>query len=179
MGHLSGINFGPGRGDLNNNFQKSQMPGGLPGGSMLKLRFDRYITVKTRALRRKGVDTLWYCRRLLTANINVSSYALKDIKMTCRCFSAEFAYCEADITFFAARHDEDTRQWLFKDFDKWFSDPGDSRAYVLLGDAGIGKSVIAGALTQRARNKGHLGAAYFCRHNDGTTGGPDVVCVTE
>ena len=92
--------------------------------------------------------------------------------MTCRCFSAEFAYCEADITFFAARHDEDTRQWLFKDFDKWFSDPGDSRAYVLLGDAGIGKSVMAGALAQRARNKGHLGAAYFCRHNDGTRNNP-------
>ena len=130
------------------------------------------ITVKTRALRRKGVDTLWYCRRLLAANINFSSYGLKDIKMTCRCFSAEFAYCEADITFFAARHDEDTRQWLFKDFDKWFSDPGDSRAYVLLGDAGIGKSVIAGALTQRARNKGHFGAAYVCRHNDGTRNNP-------
>ena len=92
--------------------------------------------------------------------------------MTCRCFSAEFAYCEADITFFAARHDEDTRQWLFKDFDKWFSDPGDSKAYILLGDAGIGKSVIAGALIQRARNKGHLGAAYFCRHNDGTRNNP-------
>ena len=140
------------------------------------------ITVKTKALRRKGVathnnclndqNTLSYCRRLLTAKINFSSYDVKDIKMSCRCFSAEFAYCEADITFFAARHDEDTRQWLFKDFDKWFSDPGDSRAYVLLGDAGIGKSVIAGALTQRARNKGHLGAAYFCRHNDGTRNNP-------
>ena len=106
------------------------------------------------------------------SKINFSSFGLKDIKMTCRCFCAEFAYCEADITFFAARHDEDTREWLFKDFDKWFSDPGDSRAYVLLGDAGIGKSVIAGALTQRARNKGHLGAAYFCRHNDGTRNNP-------
>ena len=130
------------------------------------------------SLRRKGVDThnhslndqntLSYCRRLLTAKVNFSSFGLKDIKMTCHCFSAEFAYCEADITFFAARHDEDTRQWLFKDFDKWFSDPGYSRAYVLLGDAGIGKSVMAGALAQRARNKGHLGAAYLCRHNDGT-----------
>ena len=139
------------------------------------------IFVKTTALRRKGVgthnhclndqNTLSYCGRLLTAKTNFSSYDVKDIKMTC-CFSAEFAYCEADITFFAARHDEDTRQWLFKDFDKWFSDPGDSRAYVLLGDAGIGKSVIAGALTQRARNKGHLGAAYFCRHNDGTRNNP-------
>ena len=87
-------------------------------------------------------------------------------------FYAEVANCEADITFFADRYDPDTRQWLFKDFDKWFSDPGDSRAYVLLGDAGIGKSVMSGALAQRTRKAGHLGAAYFCRHYDGTRNDP-------
>ena len=43
MGHLNGILARVG-GNLNNNFQKSQMPGGVPGGGMLKLRFDRYIT---------------------------------------------------------------------------------------------------------------------------------------
>ena len=42
MGHLNGILARVG-GNLNNNFQKSQMPGWLPGGAMLKLRFDRYI----------------------------------------------------------------------------------------------------------------------------------------
>ena len=42
MGHLSGILARVG-GNLNNNFQKRQMPGGLPGGGELKLRFDRYI----------------------------------------------------------------------------------------------------------------------------------------
>ena len=42
MGHLKGI-LARVVGNLNNNFQKSQMPGGLPGGGMLKLRFDRYI----------------------------------------------------------------------------------------------------------------------------------------
>ena len=46
MGHLNGV-LARVEGNLNNNFQKSQMPGGvargLPGG-MLKLRFDRYIT---------------------------------------------------------------------------------------------------------------------------------------
>ena len=41
VGHLNGILPRVG-GNLNNNFQKSQMPGGLPGG-MLKLRFDWYI----------------------------------------------------------------------------------------------------------------------------------------
>ena len=45
MGHWNGILARLG-GNLNNNFQKSQMPGGLPGGGgMLKLRFDRYIMV--------------------------------------------------------------------------------------------------------------------------------------
>ena len=46
MGHLNDILARVG-GNLNSNFPKSQMPGGLPGGAMgmLKLRFDRYITV--------------------------------------------------------------------------------------------------------------------------------------
>ena len=79
---------------------------------------------------------------------------------------AEFADGESDIRFFAARCHENTRQWLFEDFEKWFTDPGDSRAYVLLGDAGVGKSVIAAALAQSKRDAGHLAAAYFCRHKD-------------
>ena len=85
---------------------------------------------------------------------------------SCIFFFAEFADGESDIRFFAARCHKNTRQWLFEDFDKWFSDPGYSRAYVLLGDAGVGKSVIAAALAQRKRDAGHLAAAYFCRHKD-------------
>jgi len=84
----------------------------------------------------------------------------------------EIANCESDIAFFAERCDPATRQWLFEDFDKWFSDPGDSRAYVLLGDPGVGKSVMAGVLAQRSREAGHLGATYFCRHNDSTRNDP-------
>ena len=87
-------------------------------------------------------------------------------------FNAEIANCEADIALYAGRCHKDTRQWLFDDFDKWFGDPGDSRAYVLLGDAGVGKSVIAGALAQRMKKTGCLGAAYFCRHYDGTRNDP-------
>ena len=66
----------------------------------------------------------------------------------------------------------DTRQWFFDDFNKWFHDPGDSRAYVLLGDPGVGKSVMAAVLAQRMRKSEHLGAAYFCRHNDDTRNDP-------
>ena len=45
MGHLNGILARVG-GNLDNNFQKSQMPGELPGGGggILKLRFDRFIS---------------------------------------------------------------------------------------------------------------------------------------
>ena len=51
-------------------------------------------------------------------------------------------------------------------------DPGDSRAYVLLGDAGVGKSVLASVLTYRKREAGDLAAAYFCHHYDDTRNNP-------
>ena len=54
VGHLNGILARVG-GNLNNKFQKSQMPGGLPGGGgMLKLRFDRYIMSLKQRLLYKG-----------------------------------------------------------------------------------------------------------------------------
>ena len=44
MGHLNSFSASGG-GNLNTNFPKIQMPGGLPGGGgMLKLRFDWYIS---------------------------------------------------------------------------------------------------------------------------------------
>ncbi|KAL9974417.1 hypothetical protein ACROYT_G011444 [Oculina patagonica] len=79
---------------------------------------------------------------------------------------------EADISSLVKRYDRDTRQWFFDDIDPWFHNPGNSRAYVLLGDPGVGKSVIAAVLAKRMGSVGHLGAAYFCRHNDGTRNDP-------
>ncbi len=79
---------------------------------------------------------------------------------------------EADISSLVKRYDPDTRQWFFDDFDAWFHHPGDSRAYVLLGDPGVGKSVMAAVLTQRMGSDGHLGAAYFCYHKDDTRNDP-------
>ena len=85
---------------------------------------------------------------------------------------SEIASCEADIKFFAERHHPDTRKWFLNDFHRWFENPGGSRAYVLLGDAGVGKSVMAGVLAQKSRTTGNLASAYFCRHNDGTRNNP-------
>ena len=91
---------------------------------------------------------------------------------------SEISSFESDITFFAKRHDPDTRKWLFEDFDAWFRNPGDSRAYVLLGDPGVGKTVVAGVLTQRMREAGQLGAAYFCSHDDSTRNAPKCLLGT-
>ena len=85
---------------------------------------------------------------------------------------SEIASCEADITFFAERHHPDTRKWFFDDFYRWFENPGESRAYVLLGDAGVGKSVMAGVLAKKSAAKGNLAAAYFCRDKDDTRNNP-------
>ena len=84
----------------------------------------------------------------------------------------EISSFESDIEYYAKFSDADTRHWLFADFDRWFSDPGDSRAYVLLGDAGVGKSVIAAALAKRTQADGRLGACYFCCYNDSTRNNP-------
>ena len=76
----------------------------------------------------------------------------------------------------AERYDPKTRQWLLKDFYKWFNNPDDScRAFVLIGDAGIGKSVIAAVIAKQAKDSkagGNLAAAFFSRHNDRTRNDP-------
>ena len=41
-----------------------------------------------------------------------------------------------------------------------------------MGDAGVGKTVIAAALAKRTQADGRLGACYFCRHNDSTRNNP-------
>ena len=55
VGLLSGI-FARVGGNLNNNFQKSQMPGGLPGG-ILKLRFDRCNMIRVESIISHHVTT--------------------------------------------------------------------------------------------------------------------------
>ena len=74
--------------------------------------------------------------------------------------------------YYVERYDPDTRQWLLKEFNNWFNNPKGSRAYVLLGDAAVGKSVMAAVIAHRAKNDGNLAAAYFCRHNLGTRRDP-------
>ena len=96
-----------------------------------------------------------------------------NLKLTCPLFNAsEIAICDGDINSFAERHHPDTRKWFLDDFGRWFENPRKTRAYVLLGDAGVGKSVLAGVLAKNSAAKGNLAAAYFCRDKDDTRNNP-------
>ena len=58
MGHLNSFSASGG-GNLNKNFPKIQMPGGVArGGDMLKLRFDRYITAPRLQTNKQTLTTL-------------------------------------------------------------------------------------------------------------------------
>ncbi|XP_046854669.1 uncharacterized protein LOC124447731 isoform X2 [Xenia sp. Carnegie-2017] len=80
--------------------------------------------------------------------------------------------CDSDIDLHYQKFDPQTRKWLINDFSAWFDEPGESRAFVFMGDAGVGKTVMSAAIAQRAKDYGKLGAAFFCRHYDGTRRDP-------
>ena len=68
VGHLNGILAQVG-GSFNNNFQKSQIPAGVApgGGGMLKLQFDRYITVLICLVKKKMCnEAMWVCEKTLS-----------------------------------------------------------------------------------------------------------------
>ena len=89
------------------------------------------------------------------------------------CFNtSEIDIDETQINFFAERRHPETRKWLLDDFNRWFMNPGEMRAFVLLGDAGVGKSVMAGVLAQKYAEKGSLAAAFFCFNGDDTRNNP-------
>ena len=89
------------------------------------------------------------------------------------CFNtSEIDIDETEINFFAERRHPKTRKWLLDDFNRWFMNPGKMRAFVLLGDAGVGKSVMAGVLAQKYAAKGRLAAAFFCFNGDDTRNNP-------
>ena len=58
------------------------------------------------------------------------------------------------------------RQWIFDEIRNWQENQRESRTFVIEGAAGIGKSAIAGQLSQQLRD---VIGIYFCKHNDATT----------
>ncbi|KAJ3037546.1 hypothetical protein HDV00_001591 [Rhizophlyctis rosea] len=62
-------------------------------------------------------------------------------------------------------HQEGTRMWLLDEIFIWLKEE-DSRVFWLKGDPGVGKSVMAGVVANALQGELHLGAAFFCKHDD-------------
>eukprot|EP00943_MAST-04B_sp_MAST-4B-sp1_P007325 g7325.t1 len=75
-----------------------------------------------------------------------------------------------------ARFHDGTREWAFQDFDNWVENESNARAFVLSGDAGMGKTGIMSMLV-RTRNSKSVVAHHFCRHDDSRKRDPKhVLC---
>ncbi|KAJ3049795.1 hypothetical protein HK097_009213, partial [Rhizophlyctis rosea] len=62
-------------------------------------------------------------------------------------------------------HVAGTRMWLLDEIFQWLEDR-ESRVFWLKGDAGVGKSVMAGRVANALQGELHLGTAFFCKHDD-------------
>ena len=60
---------------------------------------------------------------------------------------------------------EGTREWVFKQVEHWFNDDSSqNRAFIITGEAGMGKSVIAAVICKRMTQR--LAGCHFFNHNN-------------
>ena len=60
---------------------------------------------------------------------------------------------------------EGTREWVFEQVDDWFNDESsENRAFIITGEAGMGKSVIAAKVCERMNQQ--LAGCHFFSHNN-------------
>ena len=72
-----------------------------------------------------------------------------------------------EIKFLSARYQEGTREWVFREVEHWLNDKkSESRAMVITGNAGMGKSVISAAICNRMQEAEALAGCHFFQHNN-------------
>ena len=83
----------------------------------------------------------------------------EDLKKLAECdFSAE-------RKILCSKFVQGTREWVFDQVNEWFNDDtSESRAFIITGEAGMGKSVIAAVVCERMREQ--LAGCYFFRCTD-------------
>ncbi|XP_068674201.1 uncharacterized protein [Montipora foliosa] len=83
---------------------------------------------------------------------------------------------EPDITDYTKRYLEGTRESFFAKISTWLDDASSpNRVLVLSGNAGMGKSVIAGEMCRRMQEAGRLAGSHFCHHDRARHRNPKVM----
>ena len=92
----------------------------------------------------------------------------EDLKKLAECdFSAE-------RKILCSKFVQGTREWVFDQVNEWFNDDtSESRAFVITGEAGMGKSVIAAVVCERMREQ--LAGCHFFRYNNSYYHNPKVL----
>ena len=72
---------------------------------------------------------------------------------------------EKEIQLLLERYTEGTREWVFQQVSIWLNDTNsDNRAFIISGQAGMGKSTIAAVLCKKSKE--HFAACHFFQYND-------------
>ena len=70
------------------------------------------------------------------------------------------------IRYHSERYLEETRESIFAQVKNWLNDTNSPhRVMVVIGNAGMGKSVIAAELSKRMLEEGKLSGSHFCQHD--------------
>ena len=81
-----------------------------------------------------------------------------------------------EVNYHASKHHPGTRDWVFGRLDDWFLDrSSDSRVFIITGNAGMGKSVIAAQVCKKMKEREVLGGLHFCQHNNQRRRKPELM----
>ena len=81
-----------------------------------------------------------------------------------------------DVRYYSERYLEGTRESIFVKVNSWLDDRSSpNRVMVIRGNAGMGKSVIAGEMCERMQEAGRLSGSHFCHHDKARHRNPKVM----
>ena len=81
---------------------------------------------------------------------------------------------QTEIELYYEKFTKGTREWVFKEFSAWFDDKNSkTRAFIISGLAGMGKSVIAAAICKKFAE--HIAASHFFQYNNSQYDNPKII----
>ena len=104
------------------------------------------------------------------------SNATREVGQEDEIFKKLAMVAQSDARDYAERYLKGTRESAFKKVTNWLDDRNTpNRVMVISGNAGMGKSVIAGEMCKRMQEAGRLSGSHFCQHNKARRRDPKVM----